>query len=158
GLDPGQPQGRERAHRVADHVDGVEAEVVEEGLYVAHHGVVGVGLGVVGLGRPAVAARVERDHATARGHDRIGDAGPYPVDRAVGREAVEEDDRWAFTLVVVDEAQIVERVELGHADILGTADLLPPDDGLHARRARLWPGLRIRRLHRRPGRVRGGRR
>ncbi len=57
-----------RAHRVADHVDLLDTELVENRLCVAHHGVAGVPVGIVRLVRPAVTPGVGRDDAPAHAH------------------------------------------------------------------------------------------
>ncbi len=49
GLVGNQPGCDHRAHRAADHVDLLDAEVIEDRLRVVHHGVAAVPWGSCGL-------------------------------------------------------------------------------------------------------------
>jgi hypothetical protein len=89
-IDRGQASRDEGTHRVADHVDQLEVDLVEYRLRVTDHGVVGVRLRVMRSVGSAVAASVSRDRRPTGGNQRVDDPGIHPVVRVIGREAVQQ--------------------------------------------------------------------
>ena len=70
-----EERGDARAHRIAHDVGALDAEMIEQRAHVLRHAV-GVIVGrIVELGRLAVAAIVERDHAAAGARQRRDPAG-----------------------------------------------------------------------------------
>ena len=58
--------------------------------------------------RRAVTARVERDHAAARGDQRVDDAGRRPVAAVIGCEAVQQQHGLALAAIEIGELRAVE--------------------------------------------------
>ena len=93
------------AHRVADVVDFLELQMVEQVGDVLDH-LSAIALGVVWLVAPAVATKVEADDAPAGPRQRVHPARAHPVDLEVAGEAMDEDGGMPFfrPLEVVMEA------------------------------------------------------
>ena len=73
--------------------------MVDQRPHVVRHAL-GVIVGrIVELGRLAVAAIVERDHAAAGARERRDPARLHPVHLLVGRKAVHQDDRLALPFI-----------------------------------------------------------
>ena len=88
------------AHRIAHDVDPAEPEMVDEvgGVPGQRRQVVRAGIGELGAG--AMAAHVHGDGAVAGLGERVDPAGRAPVDRVVGGEAVDEEDRIALPVSI----------------------------------------------------------
>ena len=70
---------------------------------------------LVGLVGEAVTAGVEGDDPVPLVEEPVENARAHPVDVDVADEAVEQHDRIAFALVVVEEGGPVEALEVRHA-------------------------------------------
>ncbi len=85
-----EPRRYGRPHRVADDVDRLDPEMVEQRERVARHGVRLVRRRITRLVGLSMTAGIRRDHVVSRVHECVDDTGRDPVEVMIGGEPVQQ--------------------------------------------------------------------
>lgn len=142
----GQKGGNARTHGISHHMGFRDAEMIEQRHGVFRHDRRIIGVWIMRLVACAMAAIVDGNHPVARIPECFQPAGMYPVDVRAGGKAMNQQNRLArrITLVEIGKAKAVmgkigklRRVEIHH-DILLPDHMAGNRNGEHIFLTILW--------------------